>query len=535
MEKQEKNYYLEFIKEYKEIRKKEEGKPKLLLHVCCAPCSAYPLVFLQDLFDITILYTNSNIYPKEEYEKRIYYVKKYVNDLNVKFNKHINIIEDDYDYDSFKKELAQYKDNKEGETRCKICIAKRMRKLFDVAKEKNFKYVTTIMSISRNKDASYINMIGKHFESLYNHEIEFVYSDFKKNNGQDIGVQIAKTYSLYRQDYCGCEYSLPLEKKLDNKNYEVSLVLTISKKTKYIYECLNYLLNQKTTTTYEVFAVLDNPTEEVVNIINEYREKYPEILFIYNVNFNDISLSRNYALKNARGRFISFIEPTDYVKENYLEKFYKKAIEHNADIVVSEFETIKNDKLIKPNLKFYFTKRYHDNSDIVIKALFNNVFIRGGIYSKFFKREFLKNYNIFFMPYSSCNEDVFFSFMSFLYAKKIHFINDRLYYHRIHVDKDNFDVQLYAQKLINAWFLCKYLAIKENKKGVGRFSYTPKFLKLAFRGFYYRKNLDVSYKIYLKNVGKQLSKLFKNQYKYEGEEWEKALYLYLEKVKENHY
>jgi epoxyqueuosine reductase len=205
------DYYKESIKEYKEIKSIEGNKkPKLLLHVCCGACSCYPLIFLEDLFDITIFFSNSNIYPKEEFDKRLLAVKKYKEIVEKNFSNSIKIVVDDYNYDEFKKDLIPYGDEPEGENRCKICIAKRMKRLFEYASKNNYEYVTTVMSISRNKDEQYINQIGLNFSKSFANVYYFV-SDFKKNGGQDIGVKLSKKYDVYRQDYCGCEFSKKYE------------------------------------------------------------------------------------------------------------------------------------------------------------------------------------------------------------------------------------------------------------------------------------------------------------------------------------
>lgn len=201
------NYFSKSLEQYREIRKKEKEKPKLLFHVCCAACSCYPLVFLLDLFDITVFFSNSNIYPKEEYDKRKENLIFYINYLNNKFNKDIKFVEDTYDYESFKQDLIPYKDQKEGMDRCKICITKRLTSLCEYATKNNFKYVSTVMSISRNKNVYFINKKGLELQQNFKN-LEFITFDFKKNNGQDIGVEISKYLGIYRQDYCGCEFSL---------------------------------------------------------------------------------------------------------------------------------------------------------------------------------------------------------------------------------------------------------------------------------------------------------------------------------------
>lgn len=199
------DYFKVSLKEYKEIRPNKE-LPSLLVHVCCGACSCFPLLYLINLFDITVLFSNSNIYPYEEYNKRKQATLEYINYLNTKFNANIKFIEDTYNYNEFRNDLIKYKDQKEGMDRCKICISKRLHNLFLYAIKYNFNYVTTIMSISRNKNVYFINEEGKRLENEFK-GIRFLQFDFKKFNGQDVGVEISKKLNIYRQDYCGCEFS----------------------------------------------------------------------------------------------------------------------------------------------------------------------------------------------------------------------------------------------------------------------------------------------------------------------------------------
>lgn len=542
------NYYNEFIKEYKEIRKKEENKPKLLLHACCAACLAYPLVFLSSLFDITIFYSNSNIYPSSEYEKRIYYVKKYLNEINLTLNKKIELIEDNYDYESFKKDLEPFKDQKEGMDRCKICIAKRLNRLFEYAKDNNFKYVTTIMSISRNKDAQYINEVGKKIEESYRKkgiDIEYIYEDFKKNNGQEIGVQIAKKYNIYRQEYCGCEFSLNNKKKSEDILYEISVIVPIHHVEKYVNECLESLKNQDIEYNYEVICLLDNANKEEKDIVNNYVNKYPHIFKKFEVNYRDVSLVRNHGLKVSKGRYIAFCDGDDFVKVNFLSSFYKKAIKTNADIVVGKYlRYYDNKKYRLPFISLIPSKYYsqkHYNIERTKKrtsfGLRNDIFVRGYMWNKFYKRDLIVNNNLFFLSIDVCIEDMFFNYLAFLYSRKTVFINDRSYIYRIRKDsltkKDPIKI---SQKYINTYYLYKYCAIKEfNNKNLGKGPYFRTFLSLILAGYQNKDELDISLFSYIKLVYKQMRKLRKNTYLHEGDEWEKALYLYIKKKDENNY
>ena len=188
-------------------KKRKGERPKILIHACCGACSVYPLIYLACLFDITVLYTNSNIYPKEEYDKRYEALKKHIDFLNKTFNIEIKLILDNYEYDEFRNYLLPYADLEEGQIRCTICIYKRLARAFRYAKDLGFPFVSTIMNISRNKKIDDILKAGEHLEKEYKGEVNFAYFEFRKNNGQDIGVELSKEEDIYRQDYCGCEFS----------------------------------------------------------------------------------------------------------------------------------------------------------------------------------------------------------------------------------------------------------------------------------------------------------------------------------------
>ena len=193
-------------------------KPKLLLHVCCGPCSAYPLTFLYPYFDITIMFNNSNIFPKEEHDKRLGELKRLLEYYKKDFGYEIKLIEAPYDNDSYNIDLEPYKDLPEGMIRCFICYEKRMDQAFKYADENGFDYFTSVMSISRYKNAQKLNEIGEKLAQKYKN-CKYFYSDFKKRNGEQLGHELAVKYNLYRQQYCGCKYTYEkfLEREKENE------------------------------------------------------------------------------------------------------------------------------------------------------------------------------------------------------------------------------------------------------------------------------------------------------------------------------
>ena len=180
-------------------------KPKLLLHSCCAPCSSSVIERLISFFDITILYYNPNIEPKEEYEKRKLEQKNFLKLLNDKNNYGIKFLDCDYDNDKFKKMALGLEDVKEGGQRCFKCYKLRLEYTAQKASKLEYDYFGTTLSISPYKNAIKLNEIGLSLEQEY--QIKYLVADFKKRDGYKKSIELSKQYNLYRQNYCGCIYS----------------------------------------------------------------------------------------------------------------------------------------------------------------------------------------------------------------------------------------------------------------------------------------------------------------------------------------
>ena len=191
------NYQKKFEFELKNI-KNSGKKPTLLLHSCCGPCFTIPYELLKDYFDITIMYNNSNIYPKEEHDRRLSELKNYLKEIG----SDIKTIETRYDNDTYNLDLEPRKDDKEGHERCRICFNKRLKEGFDYAYKNHFDYFGTVMTISRYKNAQDINKIGEKLQINYP-TVKWLYADFKKRNGEYLGKQLSHSLNLYHQQYCG--------------------------------------------------------------------------------------------------------------------------------------------------------------------------------------------------------------------------------------------------------------------------------------------------------------------------------------------
>jgi len=183
------------------------SKPSLLMQSCCAVCNSWPLEYLYEIFDITLYYNNSNIYPKSEYDHRLSELHNYVDLFNETHHTSIKIIEEPYDYTTYHATyLSKRAEDKEGYKRCGMCYALRITEALKYASNHGFDYVTTVMTISRQKSADKINGIARRLASGYP-QVNYFYSNFKKEKGIDFSVNVSKGLGIYRQEYCGCEYS----------------------------------------------------------------------------------------------------------------------------------------------------------------------------------------------------------------------------------------------------------------------------------------------------------------------------------------
>ena len=180
------------------------GRPKLLLHSCCGPCSTSVIQRLKNSFDITVVYYNPNIYPKEEYLHRKSEQLRLLKELN------INFLDCDYNEQEFYKSIKGLEEEKEGGARCSKCFYLRLEKTAFFAEKNGFEFFGTTLTVSPHKNEQIINKIGENLQQKY--KINYLFADFKKENGYLNSIKLAKQYNLYRQDYCGCEFSLK-EKK----------------------------------------------------------------------------------------------------------------------------------------------------------------------------------------------------------------------------------------------------------------------------------------------------------------------------------
>lgn len=186
------------------------AKPRLLLHACCAPCSSAVLERLREHFSITILYYNPNIYPPQEYHRREQELERFLQDAGMSG---ISLIELPYDPQEFYTAVKGLEAEPERGERCTVCYRLRMEQAARYAAAHGFDWFTTTLSISPVKDPVRINQIGQELAQKYG--VAHLPSEFRKKNGYKRSLELSAEYGLYRQDYCGCVFSVrkPAEEK----------------------------------------------------------------------------------------------------------------------------------------------------------------------------------------------------------------------------------------------------------------------------------------------------------------------------------
>ena len=194
------NYQLILDKTLENIVK-ENRRPALLIHACCAPCSSYVLEYLTKYFDITLFYYNPNISPEKEYSYRVSEVQRLISEMcpQVKF------VEGRYDPERFFEMAKGLENEPERGARCHKCYRMRLEESAQEALRLGCSYFTTTLSISPQKDSAVLNDIGKSVSEQYG--IPYLFSDFKKRGGYKRSIELSAKFSLYRQNYCGCVFS----------------------------------------------------------------------------------------------------------------------------------------------------------------------------------------------------------------------------------------------------------------------------------------------------------------------------------------
>ncbi len=176
---------------------------RLLLHSCCGPCSTVCIERLKDEYDLTVFYYNPNIYPHEEYLKRKENQKRVCKHFG------IEILDGECDEKKWLNFVKGLEQEREGGARCEKCFEYRLNETAKKAKEGNFDIFGTTLTVSPHKSTNIINKVGKEIEKKY--DIIYLEENFKKKDGYLRSINLSKELEIYRQNYCGCRFSIRRE------------------------------------------------------------------------------------------------------------------------------------------------------------------------------------------------------------------------------------------------------------------------------------------------------------------------------------
>ena len=201
------------------ISAQQDYKPSVLLHSCCGPCSSSVLEYLTQHFKVTLLWYNPNLYPEEEFYKRFAAQKELIDKMSL--SDAVEILAEPWNHESFEDAAAGFEDEPEGGKRCEKCFYLRLKECARISKEHGFDYFCSTLTVSRYKNAPLIKSIGE----IISEEAgsKWLPSDFKKRGGELRSAELAAYYQIYRQVYCGCEYSLQQRKDFEMSKQQCQL------------------------------------------------------------------------------------------------------------------------------------------------------------------------------------------------------------------------------------------------------------------------------------------------------------------------
>ena len=179
-------------------------RPRVLLHSCCGPCSSAVLENLIRNFEVTLLWYNPNLYPQEEFDRRFATQLELIEKMGL--TEDVQILAERRTHEDYLARVKGLEDEPEGGARCTECFRLRLVECAKLAKQYGFEYFCTTLTVSRHKDAVRINALGEETGKAFG--VKWLPSDFKKRGGEERSRQLSAQYELYRQNYCGCEFSL---------------------------------------------------------------------------------------------------------------------------------------------------------------------------------------------------------------------------------------------------------------------------------------------------------------------------------------
>ena len=196
------NFFRKFDKTVEQFG---DTKPEILLHSCCGPCSSSVLELLAKYFDVTVLWYHPNLYPEAEYEKRLATQKQLIDAIGTDGVKASLLVEPWRSEDYFSRIKGLENEPEEGK-RCLECFKIRLDETARIAAERGFEWFCTTLTVSSRKDAVAINAIGREAAAKYG--VKWLPSEFRKREGNHRSIILSEKYGLYRQEYCGCVFSL---------------------------------------------------------------------------------------------------------------------------------------------------------------------------------------------------------------------------------------------------------------------------------------------------------------------------------------
>lgn len=208
-----KNFQIETDKIIKELKGR---KPRLLLHACCAPCSSASLEYLAEYFCTDVFFYNPNISDNGEFSKRLSELERFVTEAP--FAADIKVTASEYRHSEFLEAAAGLETVPEGGARCEKCFMLRLEKTAEQAKKLGYEYFATTLTISPLKNPDIINACGE--KAAENAELLYLPTDLKKRGRYQRSIELSKEYCLYRQNYCGCEFSKAAAQKISSKEKE---------------------------------------------------------------------------------------------------------------------------------------------------------------------------------------------------------------------------------------------------------------------------------------------------------------------------
>ena len=178
----------------------QKKKFRLLLHICCAPCASWAAKCLMSDYEVTLFFYNPNIWPQEEWSKRLAAAKKLANIYN------LPLIIDDSGVGDWLIMASPFSQEPERGQRCRLCYEWRLRQTARWADQNSYPYFATSLTVSPYKDRKAINRAGQLVARTV--DANYLPTNFQENDGYRHSLELSKQYGLYRQKYCGCKFSL---------------------------------------------------------------------------------------------------------------------------------------------------------------------------------------------------------------------------------------------------------------------------------------------------------------------------------------